>query len=396
MLPGRLPACLLPALREALPDVTRKKAPQLHAVHSSAGVELKLPNGSTFSSARTLLQARVRAMLLAHALWGHVPDAWLTGPQWRKLAQKLSSERTRTTALFALGSEGTALGLKLKAGCEPRMRALDAQATLRRVVSAAAAGHNVEVVPFSQLQELEAMRLTQLAWRAAAKPNEPLAVTQADHVLLLEHGRFRRFRTEVFHARPRRAVLLDTAPSQRNPAGLGTTVECDARVENERALLTYRCRGVAFRERVALDVLASHLQGAMRICSGAAERTLFVLHLDAQLQKLLEARRTQTTPSSPLELKGDLVRGISLVIGEQTFDSRELRAAAETVLSTWPVGVRGQLDVRTVTVGVNGTHSDAMTRLYARSVIARRLSAHIDALVGLNGKRRRDEAGVEG
>src|SRR5205085_2490125 len=127
--------------------------------------------------------------------------------------------------------EGSALALALKARCEPRMRELDADATLRAVLSASASGHVVEVVACSQAQELEAMRLSQLAWRAAsaAKAGEPLAVCHGEHVLLLEHGRFHRFRADVFHRRPRRAVLIDATPPPRSSAALGNAVECEAK-----------------------------------------------------------------------------------------------------------------------------------------------------------------------
>ena len=109
--PGGVPASLLPALRAATQGVTKRRGQQLQVTLSPRGVRLALPSGETFAQARTLLQARVRALALAQALWGFVPDAWLTGPQWKKVAQRLGGERPRPTLL--LGTPGTIV-LELK------------------------------------------------------------------------------------------------------------------------------------------------------------------------------------------------------------------------------------------------------------------------------------------
>jgi len=396
LLPGGIPASLLPALRAAVGEVTRRRAPQLEVSIAPRSVRLSLPGGALFSRARTLLQARVRALLLAHALWGFVPDAWITAPQWKKLAQRLGSERARPTVLFALGPEGASLALKLRAGKEPRMRELDALQTLKHVIASAASGQQVEIVPCSQLQELEAMRLSQLAWRAAANAAEPLSLEVNGRTLVYAGGRFKSYSSDRYAARPRRAVALESNAAQKSTQALGPAVECDAKLDGDRALLRYRSKGWAFSERVTLDALSSHLQGAMSICGQHFERPRFVLHLDDGLAKHLKSGRVQTAPPAPVEVRGDLTRGLTVVHSTQTFSSRQLRAAAETILSAWPVGVRGQLDIRQASVGVGGAHSEAIACLYARSVIQRRLEAHIDALVSLNGRARRDEASGEG
>ncbi|MBK7858992.1 MAG: hypothetical protein IPJ65_10310 [Archangiaceae bacterium] len=389
LLPGRVPASLLPALREATAKITRKNAPQLKASISSGGVELSL-NELPFASARTLLQARVRALLLAHALWGFVPDVWLTGPQWKKLAQRLGTEKVRTTLLFALASEGTALCLTLKAGREPRMRELDATQTLKRIISAAAEGHLVELVPCSQLQELEAMRLSQIAWRAAANSGEPLSIAVGARTLRYADGSFKSYSTRLFHARPRRVVPLDVAPLNKNAQALGSVVECDAHLDGDGAVMAYRSKGWAFRERVSLDALSSHLNSTSAICAAHFEHPKFVLTLDDGLTKRLKSGRVQSAPACALEVRGDLTRGLKISCQGQTFASRELKAAAETILSAWQVGIRGALDVRFCAVGVSGAHGEAIACLYARSLVIRRLNEHIDVMVGLKVRRRYD------
>ncbi|MBL8957927.1 MAG: hypothetical protein JNK82_44540 [Myxococcaceae bacterium] len=396
LLPGGIPQSLLPALRLASGEVTRRKAPHLEVKVAAGMVTLCLPGGALFAKARTLLQARARALLLAHALWGFVPDAWITGPQWKKLAQRLGSERARTTVLFALGHEGSSLALRLRTGKEPRMRELDATATLKHVIASAANGHQVEVVGCSQAQELEAIRLSQLAWRAAANASEALSLDLNGRTLVYAGGRFKSYETGRYLERPRRAVPLERVAAPKSTQPLGPTVECEAVLDGDRARLRYRSKGWAFSEHVSLDALTSHLQGAMSICAQHHERPRFVLHLDDAITKHLKSGRVQTAPPATLEVRGDLTRGLVVMHQGQTFGSRELRAAAETLLSAWPVGVRGQLDIRHASVSVGGLHGEAIACLYARSLIGRRLSAHIDALVGLNGRERRDERVFEG
>ena len=240
------------------------------------------------------------------------------------------------------------------------------------------------------------MRLSQVAWRAASHAGEALSLDVNGRTLVFAGGRFKSYDRGRYAARPRRAVPLEGFSTTKSTQALGPTVECEASLDGDRALLLYRSKGWAFSEHVSLDALSSHLQGAMSICAHHPERARFVLHLDDGVTKHLKSGRVQTAPPAAIEVRGDLTRGLVVVHQGQTFTSGELRAAAETVLSAWPVGVRGQLDIRQAAVGAAGAHGEAIAGLYARSLIARRLGAHIDSLVGLNGRAGRDERVFEG
>ena len=258
-------------------------------------------------------------MLLARAVWGRVPDAWLTGPQWQKLADRLSSERSRRTFLFAMGPEGSALTSRFEVGREPRMRELDAAATLRSIVSGASSGHAIEIIPCTQAQQLLALQLTQLAWRAAAAPpGTPLAVRDGARMLLYAKGRFKSFSSSAFFRRPRQAALLDEAPPPRKAEALGPAVECDAASDGrDGAVLTYRSKGMTLRERVPLDALAAHLKSVTAVCQSHSERTLLVVQTDHAVQRHLSSGRAQMLPSCMLEVRGDLAHRLTVVVGDR-------------------------------------------------------------------------------
>ena len=106
-----------------------------------------------------------------------------------------------------------------------------------------------------------------------------------------------------------------------------------------------------------------------------------------QLQARLRTGRLSQVARCDLRVEGDVRRGLTFWVGEASADS--YRAAAQLVLSQWQVGLRGHLDVTELAVGIGGTDPSALQRLYLRSLLIRRLNAHIDACVGLKARRRR-------
>ncbi len=384
LLPGRITACLLPSMRERLPDVPRRKAPTLTVAASSSGTELRLDATEAFAEARTAPQARVRALLLAHALWGHLPSTWLPDAAWRKLASKLTTDCARPTVWFALDADGGALLLYLRSGREPRLRAISSEAVIERVMAAAAQGHAVEVIATTSGRELEAARLMKLAWSAGTHRGLPLAAHAGGRVIELRDGRFRRYAPERFHAKPRRVVVLDELSWSKSARALGAAVECDVRLEGEQALLAWSAGGIVFRERVPLDVVERHLKSALRICAESPERSKLVLRLDERIERHIKAGRVQNAPSFTAVLRGSLPSGLELELLGQRFEGSELKAAAETMLSALPVGVRGHLDVVSARVGVGQVNGDALHQLYARSLVTRRLRSYVASLVALS------------
>lgn len=384
---GPAPRSLISALKAALPNPRRADAMRVTAHQVGSWLQLQLPDGTVIARARTLLQARVRAMLLAQALWGHVPTEWLTGQQWRRVQDKLLQRPVRRTWLLALGPTFTSWSLRLAPGREPRVRELDGQHTLERVLVAAGRQEQLEVLPLSPEQERDAMWLKQLAYRAAqAQLGTQVAVRYEKKVLVYKSGRVRRFSLRAFSLRPREVLRLDAAPTKPSSA-LGPTIECDAALVGERVRLDYRDGALAFREWVPFQMVRRHLEVGEQICRTSAHRSLLVVREDDALRHRNQVGRVSDLPRCELAVEGDLVRGLVVVVDGERFTS--FRAAAQQVLSHWQVGVRGLLDVRSVNVSLKGLPTEGLPQLYARARALRRLNAHIDACVGLKGSRQR-------
>lgn len=313
------------------------------------------------------------------------------------------------------------LVISLRPDGRPTARRMPAAEAIVRLVTESHKGTAVEVVGMSGAAQPAVSRLVRLAQLAKVGSDEvPLAVEIGGRVVLLggevrvgagvgagnalsaasglvpgagsgaaDGAGIRSFSVKRFAARPRLYIAdpesPDLAPQVPTRGGaqrrLGVSVDClVSPLEGGRAAILYTdTEGYHLREEVPLALLEEHLQEAQVILRGAPSPTLLAVRTAGQLEAAL-SRQSAPTRRIEVQVEGDLVYGLRLRMMGETFGSGERwgwRAAAVAILSVWPGPDAGRIAVRVGTLDVAGEQADGLVRLYARSVVQRRLGAHL-------------------
>lgn len=293
------------------------------------------------------------------------------------------------------------LVISLRPDGRPTARRMAAAEAVVRLVTEAHKGVAVEVVGMSGAAQPAVSRLVRLAQlcRMGSSGEVPLAVEVGGRVQLLEStSDIRTFDVKRFAARPRLYVADPESPDLSPQAAApraggqrrhGVSVDClVSPLEGGRAAIIYTdSEGYHLREEVPLSSLEEHLQEAQLILRGSPSPALLAVRTAGQLDGAV------VRPGAPgrridVQVEGDLVYGLRLRMMGETFGSGERwgwRAAAVAILSVWTRPDAGRIALGIGDLDVAGEPAGGLARLYARSVVARRLGAHLNCATGLKG-----------
>lgn len=225
--------------------------------------------------------------------------------------------------------------------------------------------------------------------RVAAIPLEgkPLAVELDGQLVVATKDRARIYSTERFFRRPRKVQLLTAAPARQPrpvPPCLVPTVFAQAHVEGNVAWVTYvDCDGHLLWEKLPAHALEPSLDEAAQVL--AATPTSPRLSVTVEDAPRLLGKRWP--------LSGEVVQFSANVIdgrrpsaahdGEHFgSDANGYRAAAELVLSRWPLGASGRIAVTQVTMSPP-EHAAGLWALAVRAHVRSRLEKAVARLSAL-------------
>lgn len=289
------------------------------------------------------------------------------------------------------------LVVTLRPDARPTARRLGAGDAVGRLVLEASRGSNVEVVALAgtaQPAVSRLVRLVQLA-KAGGAAHAPLALEVGGRVLLLDgSGRVRHFALQRFAARPRRFVGDPESPdlSPEVPRGgaaprrFGSSVDLlVAPLDASSAVLIYTdAEGIQLREVVPLSSLEEHIQEAQALLRTAPVPTLLGVRVAGTLDPA--ALRSAGAPlRAEVAVEGELLHGLRFDVAGERFGVGQRwgwAAAAASILSVWPHGKAGRIVVRLGRITLRGAPAGPLARLYARSVVTRRLGIHLDRTQG--------------
>jgi hypothetical protein len=399
-----MPRALLPALGRALSSANSTDNPAGAALFERRKAhirELRDASGACLGRGASAEQARLRALALITAAHGKAPLTSKPARLWDRVAARLAKPVTRRTVVaVAFASRAGAawvplarvLFVLLRPGTRPGSQALGAGAAVERLLLETNRGSIIETIAATGQSEPAAAWLTRLVRQGgdAKRAKLPFALQLGETVLLPADGpkHLRRFPAKRFALRPRACVFSSAAEGATNgpPAPSGRlrrhpVIECQvSRLGEAQAAIVYVDEvGQRLREVIPIEHLADHLtetQALLRTKSPA----LLMLRPTAEVAAIAGHRLGLDLPTVTLELHGELPWKMVLVIGADRFGRGEpmgYRAAAQVVLSSWQPGVLGRIAVSSVQVWLNGAPPSPMARLYARSMVLRRLWAHV-------------------
>lgn len=406
------PRLLLPALSAAVQVLARRSGlPALKPVQGPRGVEVRLADGSVLGRGVHAAQAWARTL----ALLGNVlarPVAPPPAPrEWAKLVPRLIEPSERRTLVFDLTPADVpgppfdplnrgpgrrlaiagALLVSLAPGRRPSAREIRAVDVPRLVLTETLAGTHLEFVARgTEAQSLEA-RLTRLARRVRTQvPLRPVAIELGGDVLVVSAKGFRQHAEPTFARRPVRCAFDPEAPDFGVDASQGREVpsspqlQCLAFADDDGTtrLLTMDDAGWILRETVPQAWAEDWLTEAQQFLRAEPQAALSVRAANTLTRSSLTLH-SAPAPDVIVTLRGQLPFGLELELDGERYGGRaELpwSAAALTVLSRWPLGVRGRVRFAAVDVTVGDEPVTGLLRLYARSLALRRLNTHIEAL----------------
>lgn len=407
------PRLLLSPLARALSRVGRRgELPALREARVPRGVEVRLAAGGTLGQGAHPAQAWARALAVLSNVLGR-PVAPPPAPaEWRKLVPRLMDTPARRVLVLDVSpldvpgppydplnrGEGRRLAMaggllvSLKPGARPSAREVRAVEVPRLVLKETLDGTQLDFVARgTEVQSLEA-RLTRLARRARAQvPHRPMAVELGGDVLVVSRQGFKHHAEPAFARRPVKCTFDPEAPDFGVDATQGRDVpsspqlQCLAWTDDDRTarLLTTDEAGWVLRETVPLAYAEKWLTEAQALLRAEPQAALSVRAANAMTRAAL----TVPTPAAPevvVTLRGRLPFGLELELdGERYGGYGQLpwSAAALTILSRWPLGVRGRVRFDAIDVTLPGDEPvSGLMRLYARSLATRRLYTHIEAL----------------
>ena len=429
------PRALLPLIGGGLRESAASGIlrPGLEPEPGKAGFAIQLGPGALARGA-TSIQARVRALaLLAEA--GDATTLATLDPKWKALATRLARPRTRPALLVvvedAVGSEPPldpinrgplrrvaippALVVHLGSTRRPSGRVLPGDQAVETLIRAAHAGDDVEVIPANGTALKAALRLTDVARMLApgtvsldapkGAPALPVAIQAGGRVYLTGRRKVRRFPLERFMNRPR-AFLADPdgpdlvmAPGDRSTSGRDAKgiiqLRTSLSTEPGMAWLLYLDGASRFREHVALQELKEHIRDTRSVLQDVQAGAALALRSDPEMEA---ARRNagagHRSRRFEVETRGELPYRLQVRVaapnqlnawsGDEWFGgagSAGWEAAALSVMAHWVPGEEGRIVCRRSRVVTRPGCPVGLVSLYARSIVIRRMTAHIQRLM---------------
>lgn len=373
---------------------------------------VQLVGGAIAGHGRSLVQARVRALALRAAARRPSNES---GNVLHDLLEARLARRAAAPTLFVviehvnvpgppfdMLNRGPERGLALRAATllllrpnrRPTAWRLPADQAVRRVVEAALAGREVEVVPLSPEGQPAAARLTRVANFVRQPHRHPVAVEAGGVVLLGGPHGVRSFPLARFAARPvacdvdPEAVDLALSPERgiRPQADFAQPGVLDCRIypfdPTRGCVLTRDDEGHLLREVVPLDLLEAHLADAAALLRLCATPATLATRLAEPLDPTALASRV-VRHRLPVALGGEPPFDLWLDLGGERIDLRRpgvWSAIAEQLLAGVPMGAEVRPSVERADVTVRGEPAAPILHLYARSLVLRRLGAHLRRL----------------
>ncbi len=411
---GGAPAALIPALAAAIRLPCRTEPAE--TAKGTPCFDVKDARGARVARGRTLDGARVRGSAALARVFGAAAPAPDEDTACREIIPDLVQPPEREHAWLVVDSKEVAGngGDLLNRGPE-RLSTVATARVVRltpnrpiscRVIDRLEAATMVarekamEVVAVRAEARPLAARLAHVGNAlAGAPPETPRIVESAGSVYLLEGSKTRRWPLEMWARRPRRGLHdpeaedLSVAPGVLPPApefsGNGLGCFCSLG-DDGRVTVLYRDRAtVMLRERVEPIFLPEYLMGTERILASAPVSTPLALRMTSAVGEALSRRVPPPDPKVAVTVEGDLPFGLRIEMLGARFGAGagSWRAAAEAILSVWPVHGRGRVVVSAVKITVRNEPATGIQLLYARSVVSRRLEAHIGILLRTLGGR---------
>ncbi|MEW5738131.1 MAG: hypothetical protein AB1938_04360 [Myxococcota bacterium] len=406
------PRLLMAPLAAALTRAGRRgDLPPLREVQGTRAVEVRLTSGGVLGQGARPAQAWVRALALLGQVLGRPVAPAPAPPEWKKLAPRLLAPASRRTLVLDVApldvpgppydplnrGEGRRLALSggllvsLKPRGRPSAREVRAVEVARLFLREALAGTQLDFVARgTEVQSLEA-RLTRLARRVRAQvPTRPMAVEVGGDVVVVAQDGFKQHPEPSFARRPVRCAFDPEAPdfgadaTQGRDVPAGPQLQCFAWCDDEKTarLLTTDDAGRVLRETVPLVHAEAWLSEAQALLRAEPQAALSVRAANGMTRAAL-ALPPALAPDVVVALKGRLPFGLELELDGERYGGPSAlpwSAAALTILSKWPPGVRGRICFAAVDVLAGEEPASGLLRLYARSLALRRLNTHIEAL----------------
>lgn len=368
---------ILPALRPRLEALLERAAPT--EVKEGNRWKLEL-DGHTLLSAGSLDALRARAL-------SESPKLCTAHAEWRRARSLLENRTPRT--LFVV-EPGFLKHLVLSIGPTGRLRArrLTTDLCIRLALSLRSSARQLEVSVRPGADPLVVSRLSQIA-AAELTTGTQLGVQRGERLLLATNGRVKVLPFSAALARPRKLTLLperaEWLAALRPPRGvagkmavhgsLETTPSGEARalfVDGTGRVLMESFSGFALESFVADTRALLETRGAS-----------LSLAVSQALASMTSRVPFEAVTPLDLAVRIDARGHLSITMGDEDFGAGQTlgwRALAETVFSHWPPRVRGRVRVVSVESARHDHDGAALEALATRSLVLRRLSAHLRAL----------------
>lgn len=406
-----VPRVLLPLIGAAL--VRARPVPTLPWLTEERfldGVtQVQDPSGAVLGQGASREQAWIRALALVCRALGKpvfLPEA---SPMLGRLGARLLVPAERRTALFLVEGEdhsgqpndplnrGVDRTLAIRAAIEvtltpdgrPSARRVAPFKAVKSLILEATAGTAVEVIAADGKSDVTAARLGRVAARCRTHAgDQPLVIEVAGFGLSVSGDQLRSWPADNFAARPRSfvadleawdfgAAAAAGRPSRSGPRALDCLVWA---LDDFNACVWYSTYdGMHLQERVPYATLEQSMGETQKLVRAASPALVLAVRTAPEIAERISRFDPFLQHVVTVDITGRLPFGLTVTINGERFGANarySLRAAAETILSGWPPGHLGHLVVGRLEL--DGPESNlAMTRLYARSLILRRLWAHI-------------------
>jgi hypothetical protein len=213
----------------------------------------------------------------------------------------------------------------------------------------------------------------------ARRQGIPLAIEHGEHIWWADRTRVRCFSRRRFAARPRRCLFVPSGNDWRpNGRPWPSLVQCSATVlGNGYAWLRYEdAQQWQLTERIPLGELEAHLNETIGLLREDPRPTWLAVRAGEDLELAIRRNGAFRGTTLKMKVKVTLPHSYSLQL-EQDLEELQVDSAAERVLSQWAVGQVGRISIRELQLSAPEGTTAGLLKLYARSVVLRRLGARM-------------------
>lgn len=298
------------------------------------------------------------------------------GPSWAAVAPFLDGTRGNDALLVVLAGKGE-MSLWVQRGRRSRARArlLPESELLAQVARVVARGAELSVHALPSADRPLAATLVALA--NAARSGVPSALELGESLLVIDHHRVHHFLADRFLSRPRRVRYLpknaEELASLKPPRpSVIPVVHAHVFEAGPTHVHIYYldASGSLFRERCERASLEAHLSEGQQLLRDAG--AVLSVTVSREVAALGGKQLWPNRPTAELSVTCRWPRTVRFSDRDEVLS---WPAAAQTVLSHWPVGVKGRVRVGRLTV--EGPRVTPLTLLWLRAHALERLERHL-------------------